>query len=327
MARHSTEELRELVPKLREKGFYVPQAQRGIDWSAYTANQILDIIDTLHFIGSEVDRIHSPKKSGKVGRPATDEGVLAKILLFIELFHIPERKAEGWTLVIGPHLGIFERVDDRVIGKAYANRSVLSILRRVYENNRSTDGNMGGDGTVLERSRKHNYESTKSKDGTQLTSIVDSREIVVAFDVDTKQECRAMHDLVKELKLTLAKDVKKLLGKTKLALDAGFIDRKLTQLIEDSGIMPYIFPKTNSTLKSKGKRAWTRMFNKLIDGVQEWLKEYHVRSHTESFHSSFKRIFGIVTKINPDPIHTQVLCRIIHNNRRKTNYFNMAQIP
>ncbi len=92
MARHSTEELRELVPKVRETGFYVPQAQRGIDWSAYTANQILDIIDTLHFIGSEVDRIHAPRKINKIGRPATDAGVLAKILLFIELFHIPDAR-------------------------------------------------------------------------------------------------------------------------------------------------------------------------------------------------------------------------------------------
>lgn len=326
MSKHTTAELRQLVPKMREKGFYLPQKQRKIDWSAYTTNQIRDIIDTLHFIRNEVDKVHTPRQTRSVGRPPTDEGILAKIILFVELFHIPERKAEGWVLIIGPHLGINQQIDDRVIGKAYQNASVTCILHNVFKNNISTDGNMGGDGTGLERSRKQNYESTKSKEGTYMTSIVDSREIVLAFDIGTEQECRAMHGLVVEIKECLKKDINKILAKAKLTLDAGFVDRKLSQLIEDSGMIPYIFPKTNTTINSRGTRAWTRMFNELVEDVQAWLKEYHIRSHTESFHSSFKRVFGIVTKMRTTAIYTQVLCRIVHNNRRKTEYFAMAQI-
>lgn len=130
----------------------------------------------MHFIRDEVDKVYAltMMAHGAVGRPATDKGVLAKILLFVELFRIPERKAEGWVLVIGPHLGIWQRIDDRVIGKAYAKRGVRSIL------------------------------------------------------------------------------------------------------------------------------------------------------HAESFHSSIKRIFGIVTKRLGVAINTQVLRRIIHNNRRKTDYYLMA---
>jgi len=326
MTRHTTEELRQLVPKMREKGFYIPQQQRKIDWSAYTINQIRDIIDTLHFIRKEVDKVHIPRQTRGVGRPPIDEGILAKIILFVELFHIPERKAEGWVLIIGPHLGINKPIDDRVIGKAYQNSIVTDILHRVFKNNLSSDGNMGGDGTGLERSRKQNYESTKSKEGTYMTSIVDSREIVLAFDLGTKQECRAMHGLVAEIKGCLKTDIDKILVNAKLTLDAGFIDRKLSQLIENSGIIPYIFPKTNTTINSRGSRAWTRMLNKIVDDVQGWLKEYHIRSHTESFHSSFKRVFGIVTKIRTSAVYTQVLCRIVHNNRRKTDYFAMMQI-
>ena len=314
-----SKDLQKLVPKIREKGYYIPKQQRKIDWSAYTYNQINDIIDSLHFIRDEVDKVHQKRIHKSVGRPPIDAGNLAKAILLAELFGLPERKAEGMIKLIGHHTGIDENIDDRVLGEGYKRLEVINILEKIFENNKSSDGNNGGDGTGLEKSRKENYESTKKKN-LYMTSIVDSREIVQAFDISGKQECKIMHSLIKHLK----KSVKKLTGK--LTLDAGFIDRKLSQLIEDSGLTPYIFPKKNTTITTKGSPAWHRMWLKLLKNTQEWLKDYHVRSHTESFHSSFKRIFGIVTKLCYKATYTQVLSRIIHNNRRKLNYFSMAVI-
>ena len=135
-----------------------------------------------------------------------------------------------------------------------------------------------------------------------------------------------MHELVKSIAKELKKDVNKLLKKAKLTLDSGFVDKKLAQLIENSEIIPFIFPKKNNRLKSDGSPGWKKMLLSLIKDVQAWLREYHVRSHTESFHSSLKRIFGIVTKRLDDTIYTQVLARVIHNNRRKTSYFNLAEV-
>ena len=317
-----SKDFQKLVVKMREKGFYTPKEKTIIDWAAYTTNQINDFIDTLKFIGSEVDKVYQPKEIKSVGRPPTDPGELAKSILFVETFTIPEKKAEGWLIIIGPHLGIKNRIDDRVLGKAYQNIEVISILEKVFENNKTNDGQMSGDGTGLEGSRKENYESTKKKKN-YLTSIVDSREVVQQFDLGNKQECQAMHGLMKKIKIELKKDITKLTEKRKITLDAGFVDRKLTQLIEDAGITPYIFPKKNNVITSKGYPAWGRMCKKIIDDVQAWLKEYHIRSHAESFHSSFKRIFGIVNKRRNTTIYTQVLCRIIHNNRRKTAYHNL----
>lgn len=331
MQNPTTKELQALVPKMREKGFYVSQKPRRIDWAAYTTSQINDILDTIRFINIEVDKVHRPIKHNMVGRPPTDAGILAKGILFIEAFKITERKAEGWLYLLGHHLGIYQHIDDRVIGKAYNRRDVTGILEQVFKNTRENDGQMCGDGTGLERSRKDNYENNKkSKKGNKkclyMTSIADSKERVQAFDIDGKQECQAMHILVKEVADVLKKDVNKLLKKAKLALDSGFVDRELAQLIEDSGIIPYIFPKKNNVLKSKGHMGWKRMLVKLIEDVQAWLQEYHVRSHSESFHSSFKRIFGIVTKRLDNATYTQVLARIIHNNRRKTEYYHLANL-
>ena len=316
---YKSKDLQKLVPKLREKGYYIPKQQRNIDWSSYTYNQINDIINSLQFIRDEVDKFHQKRIHNSVGRPPIDAGNLAKAILLAELFGLPERKAEGLIKLIGHHAGIDENIDDRVLGEAYKRLDVINILENIFEENKSSDGENGGDGTGLEKSRKENYESTKKKN-LYMTSIVDSREIVQAFDISSKQECKIMRYLVKHLH----KSVKKLTGK--LTLDAGFIDRKLTQLISDSGLEPYIFPKKNQLLKSKGYPAWNKMWLKLLKDVQGWLKEYHIRSHTESFHSSFKRIFGIVTKLCYKATYTQILCRIIHNNRRKLNYFSMAII-
>lgn len=323
---YSTKDLQKIVKQMRTKGFYVPLPEkRKIDWSAYTTNQINDIIDTLHFIRNEIDKIHVPRKRKSIGRPLTDAGVLAKAILFVELFTINERNSEGWLMLLGHHLGIEQRIDDRVLGKAYFRLDVVGLLEKVFENNIDCDGSMGGDGSGIEKSRKENYESTKKK-GLYLTSIVDSREIVQAFDISGKHECRAMHNLVKIIASELKKDVYKSLKKVKLTLDSGFVDKKLAQLITNSEIEPFIFPKKNNVLKSKGKPAWKKMLKKIIDDVQTWLREYHIRSHTESFHSSLKRIFGIITKRLNNSIYVQILVRIIHNNRRKLNYYNLRQV-
>ncbi len=333
MQNPTTKELQDIIPKMREKGFYVSQKQRQIDWASYTANQINDVINTLYFIKTEVDKVYCPLKNNRVGRPPIDAGFLAKGILFIETLQITERKAEGWLSIMNRHLGFSQHLDDRVIGKAYTRKDVINILEKVFKNNIECDGQMCGDGSVIERTRKENYESDKKskkkgkKKGLHLTSIVDSRERVLAFDVGGTQECRAMHFLVKEIVDIIQRDVNGLLKKAKLTLDSGFVDKKLAQLIEESGIIPYIFPKKNNVLKSKGHPAWKRMLLNLLEDVQAWLKEYHIRSHSESFHSSFKRIFGIITKKIDDATYTQILARVIHNNRRKTDYYNLANLP
>ena len=141
-----------------------------------------------------------------------------------------------------------------------------------------------------------------------MTSIVDSREIVQAFDISGEHECKAMHKLLE-----------KVYGNS-LRLDAGFNDRKLVQKIAEKGMKPYIFPRKDNKLN--GSIAWKNMYLELISDVMQWLTEYHIRSHTESFHSSFKTKYCMITKRRPTSQLTQVTARIILHNRRRLAYFN-----
>jgi len=303
------QEFRKLVPKLREKGFYKCQEQRKISWPEYNVTQINEIKETLIFIRESVNAVRCVNAEGRVGRPLTDAKVLTKAILFCELIQLPERQAQGWLELLGPFLGIYDRLDDRVIGEAYNRSEVALILKQVFDNTKTSDGKLMGDGTGLETSRKQNYESTKNpNEGQYMVSVVDSREIVQAFEISGVQEERIMKRLIEEVK-----------GDS-LSLDAGFIDRELVSRIDELGMKPYVFPRNNLTLN--GRLAWKFMYLSLYEDVQAWLKEYHQRSHCESFHSSFKRVCGLVTKVRFCCKLTQVTARIILHNRRRQSYFD-----
>jgi transposase len=308
MPKLPNKEFRQLVELLREdKEFYEDEEPRRIFWSEYTLSQIKDAKETLKFIRDSVDKCGYLKLKGKVGKPLTDPKDLAKAVLICEALGFPERIAQGWIEILGSFAGIKSKLDDRTIGDAYDKVEVAYILRQVFEQTKQSDGILSGDGTGLERSRRQNYESSKSY-GEYMTSIVDSREIVQAFDITGEQECKAMHNLVEEVK-----------GDS-LRLDAGFNDRELTRKIAEKEMIPYIFPKRNNNLN--GDLAWKTMYLSLFYDVMAWLTEYHKRSHCESFHSSFKRKNKILMKIRPLARLCQVMARIILHNRRRLAYFS-----
>ena len=306
MRKLPNKQFQQLMPQLREKGFYQKQEQRSIAWREYTLTQIEDAKEALAFIRDSVDRCLSLNLECQVGKPLTNPKNLAKAVLFCELLGLPERQAQGWIELLGPFLGIYEPLDDWVIGEAYNRPEVAYILRQVFDQSKTSDKKLSGDGTWLEVSRKQNYESQK-KGGELLVTIVDSREIIQAYGTDKTSERTVMRKIISEVQ-----------GDS-LRLDAGFIDRTLTKKIQEFGMRPFIFPKKNTIIN--GSLAWKYMYLSLLKDAQAWLEEYHQRSHTESFHSSYKRVFGILTKRRPLTQLSQIIARIILHNRRRQAYF------
>ena len=105
-------EFRQLVSFLKEEKIYKDKKPRGINWKEYTLQQINEAKELLLFIKNSVDKCKYPLK--KVGRPLTDPKVLAKAILICEALDLTERKAQGWLEIIGPFVGIHEKLDDRV---------------------------------------------------------------------------------------------------------------------------------------------------------------------------------------------------------------------
>lgn len=285
--------------------FYEHKKPKKVNWNAYTLSQIKEAKETLLFIKREVDKCEMPPR--KVGKPITDPRILAKAILICEALGFVERKAEGWLEIIGPFVGINEKVDDRVIGNAYNKFEVAFILKQIFDRNKKSDGCLMGDGSGLETSRKQNYGLNKKSTKEFLTSIVDSREIVQAFDFSGMDECKAMHSLVKEVE-----------GES-LRLDSGFNDKELVRKIVEKNIIPYVYPKKNNRMN--GGNGWTEMYLEFFTDVIAWLTEYYQRVHCESFHSAFKRVYGIISKIRVHSKFVQVSARIILHNRARLSYF------
>src|SRR3989338_7005872 len=228
MTKLPNKEFRQLVCIMREKDFYEPEDNRPIDWPKYNIAQIKEAKETLNFITNQVDEAKTFTLNGKAGKPLTNPKSLVKAILVCEALGLTERNAQGWLEILGHFVGIDERLDDRTIGDAYDKVEVVYLLKQIFEKTKDSDGILCGDGTGLETSRKQNYESSK-KAGNHMTSIVDSREVVQAFDI-YEQECKAMHKLIE------------LVYGNSLRLDAGFNDRKLVKRIAEKGITPYVFP-------------------------------------------------------------------------------------
>ena len=299
-------EFRKLVPKLREKGFYNSKEKRPINWKKYNRAQTEEALELLKRINEIVDSCKI-KKISNLGRKGIDEKILAKVILLCETLQLTERQAQSWIALLSSNIKLTSKLDDRTIGRAYNSLEVQYLLKQVFEKTKNSDGILMGDGSGLETSRKQNYENDR-KTNEYFTSIVDSREIVQAFEMD-KNERRAMKKMIEEVK-----------GNS-LRLDAGFIDRKLTTKISELGMKPFIFPKKNNKLN--GRLAWKLIYFELFLETQEWLKEYHQRSHCESFHSSFKRKNKILLKNNSISRLTQLTARIIIHNLRKLSYYDL----
>jgi hypothetical protein len=253
-------EFRRLVPKLREKGFYKSQEKRPIKWKEYSLSQIQEV-KLLGKIKVLVDTFDT-RKDKSFGRPLTNPKDLSKAILVAELLGLPERQAQGWINLLASKVGINTFLDDRTIGRAYSRLEVLEILKYVFEKTKTYNGILLGDGTGLETTRKQNYETEKKKTENYLVSIVDSREIVQAFEINNS-ECPTMHSLIKNIKGNI------------LCLDAGFIDRELTRKISELGIKPFIFPKKNLNLNGSvhWKKCSWNYFMILKLGLRSIIKE------------------------------------------------------
>jgi len=309
--RYPNKKFRKLVEFINEgredksKKIYVDREPREINWVAYNLSQIENIKETLTFIEIEVDKCKNPL--GKVGKPLTNPKLLCKAILICEAFGLTERNAQGFIEVFGTSIKI-KKLDDRVIGNAYSRPEVAYILKQIFDRNKDSDGILSGDGTGLETSRRQNYGLSRMSTKEFLTSIVDSREIVQAFDFSGKDECKAMHSLIEEVK-----------GDS-LRLDAGFNDRELVRKIAELDMLPYVYPKKINDIN--GSDPWREMYLEFFYDVIQWLSEYYLRTHTESFHSAFKRVFGLLTKIRGHSKFVQVIARIILHNRARLAYFN-----
>lgn len=306
--------LDELIKELKDKDFrYIPREEREIDWSKYDEAQIHEINDMLLMIRDTVDEaalrlgIKDAKFEGP-GRPPYPPEDLAKTILMQQFFGVANRTTAGLVLLFKEKMGIKHAFSYKTIERAYDDPLVTLILNEVFrmtqEPVKEVEKNFSADGTGVPTSMKQNWERDKNGDGKQtgyekmVAMVGTTYKLISAVefpDPPTANEAQLLAPLLDET-AGIYSSVELVCG------DAAFLSRDNCSLIEEIGAAPRLYPRKGIRLRRKGCWVWAEMLLDFIKDPQQWLREYHLRSISETVLSTFKRDF-------PIPLRKRILRR------------------
>ncbi len=130
-------------------------------------------------------------------------------------------------------------------------------------------------------------QKKKKKDFVKLHVTIGAFSQMVVCAVSTigkKREPTQFETMVKMVSSVFK--IKEWLG------DAGYLSRKACNLVSKQHGIPFFWPKSNSTAKSRGSYAWSDMITMFKSNLEIFKKHYHQRSKVESVFSSIKNYFG-----------------------------------
>lgn len=315
--------LDELLKELKDKGFkYIPREEREIDWSKYDEAQLHEINDMLLMIRDITDAaavrlgIKGAKFEGP-GRPPYPPEDLAKAILMQQYFCVGNRTTAGFVLLFQEKMRIKRAFSYKTVERAYDDPIVTRILYEAFkmtqEPVKDKEHCFSIDGTGLPTSMLQNWNRDKD-DGKKVHGF----EKMIAM-VGTTYKLISAVAFPDSPMANESPFFAPLLEKTAgiyssielVCADRGHLSRENCQLVADLGAVPRIYPKEGITLKRKGHWAWTEMLLEFIEDPQEWLRDYHAHSISETVNSTLKRDF-------PIPLRKRIL------QRRKKEAFSRA---
>lgn len=321
-----------LIKELKDKEFkYVPREEREINWSRYDDAQLNEINDMLLMIRDTVDGaafrlgIKDAEFEGP-GRPPYPPEDLAKAILMQQYFDVANRGAAGLVLLFKEKMRIKQAFSYKSIERAYDNPLVTLILNEVFkmtqEPVKELEHDFSADGTGLSTSVKQNW--ARDKDDEEKRAVFDKMVAMVG----------TTYGLISSVELPdnpMAHDspfLPRLLQETAgnyssvdlVCLDKAFLSRDNCDLIEGVGAIPRISLKRGITLKRQGSWAWAEMLLDFIEDPQEWLREYHRRSISETTFSVYKRDFPQLRRRITQRRKKEAFTRVCDYNMKRLCY-------
>ena len=319
--RHTTDELRELVKSVRSGTFhYDGRPKRSLDWASYNEAQLHEMSDTLglirRFVNLASSRMPERSRMGRRGRPPFPAGDVAKALLLQSYFGVSDRVAAGLVYLFKEKLGIANEFSYKTIERGYDPGPVSEVLREVFritnEYGNAGETTLSVDGTGNPTSSKTNYESVRSEQrkkeaaNSSSSSASSSSWPSSRSDFQYTVESVGVHTkLVAGFETTSDHSVGELsmfpgvLSQTRINCprmdavlgDALHATRDNCALVSQYGARPCFFPRVNATFDSHGVPSWNNMHHGFVDHPQGWLREYHMRSISETVNSVDKTRF------------------------------------
>ena len=320
--RHKELRLQEIITQVREKTFaYEPREKARTDWSKYDSAQCHEIVTVLEFIreltNTAEERVAArntlkPREKPFGRPPEIPVSDVVKVLLMQTYFGAANRVAEGLEILFSDRLGLRTEFSYKSIERGYDDPKVIELLDevRVLTNEPVQDLEkiFSVDGTGHTISNKQNYESDRSRQRKESDQqeprkdafpkanrpyVATSAIIGVAYKLYASWSCttdpqvgeRSLFNDVFDDAIQLHPNMESLTG------DGVYANRPTCQKVGDANVIPVFLPARNVTMKKKGVQEWVQMLTRLVDTPQEYLRDYHNRSISETGFSMDKRAF------------------------------------
>ena len=302
--------IRKLLGDIESGDFkYEPRQKKKINWSVYDQAQINEANDMLESIRDLVDkavrelrikeRYEQDRK--KPGQPPIFPGHLAKSVLLQQYFQASNRVAQGLVFLFREKLGISDSFSYKCIERAYENSYVKEILHKMFnitqEPIADLETEFSTDGTGIPTSLKYNYEQEKyekKENERNLDSFekaiitIGSTYQMIADFVITDNPHAGESPYLEQAVDRVAEMYQQI---DLWSGDAAYNSRDNASAIGAVGATPRLYPKKNDTFAAKGSPEWKKAHYEFIENTQEWLRDYHLRSLSETANSTYLRLY------------------------------------
>ena len=301
LAPKAQDKLTSLIKDVKGRNYkYVPREGKPIDWFSYDLAQINEITDYLILVREIIDEIRKEMgdiDQGRVGRPPASCFDCAKAVMVQQYFECSNRVAAGLMRLFKKNLNLGKDLTYKDIETAYENEYVVLVLKLLFEKtNEPVQGkeiDFTGDGTGSPTSIKQNYENDKGDSkkmklydrmifimGTKYkllsaVEVVEGTSNEKGHIVPLLEETHSLHPNIRSVSYD----------------GAAYTFEIMDYITHTLHAKPYILPPVDAVLKSYGCMAKKKMLLEFLYTTQQWLREYHRRSLSESRNSEDKRTF------------------------------------
>lgn len=307
--------------------------RRRIDWARYRyflRHGWSEVLRTLADTVASLPPPYAVRPPGTPGRPPTPPRDVVRFLLL--------RSLEGWsfdethaTLCALPQLARrlgFRRIPAAptaaaLIGRIpvpYLERLVRTLAERLWR----PSENLAGDGTGLTTRRFERWMDARGRSGlrhvfVKLHALVATRA-QFPFFVAARVTNARVNDVTELLPLLEQLPSGRAIGN--VALDKGYISKRVAQGIADRGGWPVMDLKRNiGRICAEGHAAWTTMLRDRRGHRREFRCRYRRRAVIEGTFGAFKDRFGSRVRSRiPEHQTREVLVRVVVWNSIAVSY-------